>query len=211
MQRWTAIVFVGLVATAILVVALRAGRGNPSQGLAPALPNASPAGVTAPKPATLAGESSLGTPPAPPPAHLDDLDAGIDLGNLGLLDSSGEDAGGGRTLPDGKPAPNLPAGAPQAVTFGAVLVEYQGAQGAGTGSRTRDDAVVLAKQLAALAKTDFKTAVAQGDKGSSEDLGGMQRNILEPGPEFVLFSLSPNEVSEPVDSPRGFYIFKRIE
>jgi len=39
----------------------------------------------------------------------------------------------------------------------------------------------------------------------------MPRGILEPGPEFVLFNLRVGEVSDPVDSPRGYYVFKRTE
>ena len=37
------------------------------------------------------------------------------------------------------------------------------------------------------------------------------RGNLEPGPDFVLFSLAKGATSDPVDSPRGFLIFKRIE
>jgi hypothetical protein len=35
--------------------------------------------------------------------------------------------------------------------------------------------------------------------------------MLEPAPEFVLFSLPKDGVSAPVDTPRGFWIVHRIE
>ena len=33
----------------------------------------------------------------------------------------------------------------------------------------------------------------------------MPRGMLEPAPEYVLFSLPKDGVSEPVDTPRGFH------
>ncbi len=35
--------------------------------------------------------------------------------------------------------------------------------------------------------------------------------MLEPAPEYVLFSLPKDGVSDPVDTPRGFWIVHRIE
>ena len=49
-----------------------------------------------------------------------------------------------------------------------------------------------------------------GDLGF-EDAGEMPREVLEREVEAVLFSLKPGEVSAPVDSPRGYYVFRRIE
>ena len=163
----------------------------------------------------LSGASSLAGPAEPfaSPRSPVDLGDGPNAGlgkDLGGGDPNGEDAGG-QTLPNGQPAPSLPTDAPKSATFGAALIEYRGAQGAATEARSKEEALTLAKHLAAVAKTDFKAAVAQGDKGSSEDLGALPRGILEPGPEFVLFGLAVGETSEPVDSPRGFYVFKRIE
>ena len=42
-------------------------------------------------------------------------------------------------------------------------------------------------------------------------MGKISRGFLEPAPEFVLFSLAKDGVSDPVDTPRGFWIVKRNE
>ena len=47
-----------------------------------------------------------------------------------------------------------------------------------------------------------------GMKGTA---GRIPRGMLEPAPEYVLFSLPKDGVSEPVDTPRGFWIVHRIE
>jgi hypothetical protein len=39
----------------------------------------------------------------------------------------------------------------------------------------------------------------------------MFRGILEPAPEYVLFMLEKDQVSDPVDTPRGLWIVKRLE
>jgi PPIC-type PPIASE domain len=125
---------------------------------------------------------------------------------------------GGTVLLSGEAAPALSADAPKSVVFGVVLVTYRGAQGLPGGPRlpatvrTREAALELAKQLAELAKTDFKAAVGKGDKpGSMDNAGRIPRGVLEPAPEYVLFSLAKGGVSEPVDTPRGYWIVQRIE
>ena len=101
--------------------------------------------------------------------------------------------------------------APKSLTFGVVLVTYAGAQGAPGNARSKADAERLAKELAELAKTDFRAAVKKGDPGSNDDAGKMYQGILEPGPEYALFSLAPDKVSDVVDTPRGFWIVRRIK
>jgi hypothetical protein len=119
------------------------------------------------------------------------------------------DAGG--TLLSGEAPPGLTADAPKKVRFGVVLVQYRGAQGAPPMARSREVALALARELAETAKADFKAAVAKGDKGSTDDLGFLPRGVLEPAPEYELFSLPKGGVSGPVDTPRGFWIARRIE
>ncbi len=121
------------------------------------------------------------------------------------------DSGFGLLLPDGAPVPSLPDKSPRSVRFGVVLVTYAGAQGAPPDARSKNDARALAEKLAAEAKTDFHAAVGHGDPGSSDDLGRIPRGTLELAPEYVLFTLPPGQTSDPIDTPRGFWIVKRTE
>jgi parvulin-like peptidyl-prolyl isomerase len=105
---------------------------------------------------------------------------------------------------------SLPASAPRQVTFGVALVTYRGAQGAGPVTRTRADALALAETIFDDAKRDFAAAIKKADIGL-ENAGLMPRGVLEPGPEQALFGLAVGDVSKPVDSPRGYYVFKRID
>jgi hypothetical protein len=125
------------------------------------------------------------------------------------------DGGPGSLMPDGAPVPPLPFSAPRVVRFGVVLVSYAGAQPSASGgrpaTRSRSDALALATKLMATARDDFHAAVQQGDAGSADDLGTVKLGLLEPAPEFVLFTLPVGGVGGPVDTPRGYWIVKRLE
>jgi hypothetical protein len=113
-------------------------------------------------------------------------------------------------LPDGSPVPKLPDSAPKEVSFGVVLFQYAGAQGAPAGSRDRAQARALARETVPLAQSDFSEAVKQGDRGSTTDAGSVPRGVLEPAPEYLLFSLDSGEVSqEPIDTPTGYWVVRR--
>jgi hypothetical protein len=145
-----------------------------------------------------------------------DLDASlpslaIDLDASDLAPRPPRDGGPGFTMPDGHPPPPLPADAPRIVRFGVVLVTYAGAEDAPHGARNKHDALELAEKLAAQAKSDFHAAVRRGDDGSADDVGTMRQGVIEPAPEYVLFSLPVDGVSGPIDTPRGYWIVKRIE
>jgi hypothetical protein len=113
---------------------------------------------------------------------------------------SGDDLGAG-----------LPKGSPKTVRFGVILIQYRGAEAAPPGARSKPEALALARTLAEAANTDFKGAVHRGDTGSMEDAGRIQRGVLEPAVEYALFMLARGSVSEPIDTPRGFWIVRRIE
>jgi parvulin-like peptidyl-prolyl isomerase len=97
------------------------------------------------------------------------------------------------------------------VRFGVVLVTYAGAEGAPPKARARDTALALATKLAEDAKGDFHAAVARGDDGSADDVGVVTRGVLEPASEAALFGLNAGSTSGVLDTPRGFWIVKRIE
>jgi hypothetical protein len=114
--------------------------------------------------------------------------------------------------PDTADQAQLPTGAPRHIRFGVILVTYAGAEGAPErGARSKVDAVALATKLAEAAKGDFHAAVLRGDPGSTDDLGRIDRGVLEPSSEAVLFALPVGEVSGVIDTPRGFWIAKRID
>ena len=108
-------------------------------------------------------------------------------------------------------AAGLPSGSPKTVRFGVILVQYRGAELAPPNARSKADAIVLARTLADGANTDFKAQVRQGDPGSMEDAGRIPRGVLEPAVEYALFMLPRGSVSDPIDTPRGFWIVRRIE
>lgn len=138
-----------------------------------------------------------------------DLDAG--LGFEPTAPREMRDGGVGFRMNDGTPVPPLPPNAPSVVRFGVVLVAYAGAEDAPRGARSKPEALHLAEQLASQARSDFHAAVRRGDDGSADDVGSMKRGVLEPAPEYVLFSLQPGGVSDPIDTPRGYWVVKRIE
>jgi hypothetical protein len=125
------------------------------------------------------------------------------------------DGGIGATMPDGSPVPPLPMAVPRQIRFGVVLVSYAGAQpspgGGQVAARSKADARVLADRLLATARQDFHAAVQQGDPGSADDIGQVKLGILEPAPEYLLFTSPPNTVGGPIDTPRGYWIVKRLE
>jgi hypothetical protein len=203
MQRWTALLFLGLVALAVVLVvtAKPEDGGRMSASAESAAASGSSAGP--------GGDPIILAPTTMPvPVLPFDIDAGAPLPDL--AEASGENADAGATLPDGTPVPALESSAPQKVIFGVILVHYRGAQGAPRDARTREAAQELAEKLAKEAKEDFAAAARQADVGL-DNAGEMRRGVLEPGPEYTLFNLAVGDVGGPVDSPRGFYVFKRIE
>jgi hypothetical protein len=108
-------------------------------------------------------------------------------------------------------AASLPTSGPRTVKVGVVLVQWQGAENAGTNTRPKADALNKAQELATLAKTDFRRAVTQGDPGSAEDIGRIPRGTLDPRTEAVLFTLPSGEVSDVIETQRGFWIVKRLD
>jgi PPIC-type PPIASE domain len=142
----------------------------------------------------------------------DSLDLGSSLPSAGTdTRDRTADGGIGSRMADGTLVPPLPEKAPRTVHFGVVLVSYSGAQGAPATARGKEAAIELVQKLAAEAKTDFHLAVSHGDAGSSDDVGRVPRGVLELAPEYALFTLPAGGVSDPVETPRGFWIVKRLD
>jgi hypothetical protein len=158
-----------------------------------------------------AGSSPYVQPDAGPVAE--------DGGTFPWLTYGGEDlrgdSGAGLTMPDGTPVPPLPFTIPRQIRFGVVLVSYAEAQPSPSAgrpaTRSRGEARLLAEKLLPTAQQDFHAAVQQGDSGSADDIGRVKLGIVEPAPEYVLFTLPVDGVGGPVDTPRGYWIVKRLE
>ena len=133
-----------------------------------------------------------------------------DLGGSGG-DPRTAEIGPGWRLPDGKMPPPLPEGTPKHVKLGVVLITFAGVQGAPPGARSKKDALEAAQKLASDARTDFHAAVIRGDSGSADDIGHILRGVLELGTEYVAFTMPAGTVSEPLETPRGFWIIKRLD
>lgn len=193
MQRWLSILLgVGVIALCVALAFF-------------ASPKQKPTATVAPTP-TVDDSASASTTAA----VLDG--GGLDLGAVTLADPAvTTGTGPGYRMLDGTPVPALNEHAPHEVTFGVIMITYAGAEAAPKNARSKPEALELAKKLAADAKTDFKGAVQRGDNGSSDNLGTMQRGVLEPAPEYALFSLPVGGVSDVVDTPRGFWIVRRID
>jgi hypothetical protein len=192
MQRWLSIVLgVGVLALCV-ALAFFATPKQKSAAIAPT-PSADDSATASTTAATLDG-------------------GGLDLGAVTLGDQAvNSGTGPGYRMLDGTAVPPLNEHVPHEVTFGVVMITYAGAEAAPKNARSKPEALELAKKLAADAKADFKGAVQRGDNGSSDNLGTMQRGVLEPAPEYALFSLPVGGVSDVIDTPRGFWIVRRIE
>jgi hypothetical protein len=145
------------------------------------------------------GSSAVGAGGAGGAANGLDADGGLGLGSLGSL---------GNLLGDGGA---MPSGAPRAVRLGVVLVQFAGAEGAPSSARAKPDAFKHAQELMEQARTDWKAAVKAGDSGSSEDIGRIPRGVLERSTEVAVFSLDKDGISEPLETPRGYWVVKRVE
>lgn len=196
-------IFVGLavLAALVFVIVLRRPTKPPSPSVLPAPP---PVPVYSVNPAdqlssAMAELEKLPISSGPPLAKIHEALEGAGMSDKGYL------------LPDGKLPPPLPADAPRAVRIGLALVQYQGAQLAPPNAQPRDVALARAKTIAELAKTDFAAAVKAGDHGSTIDIGSIHRGILEPGTQYVVFTMAPGSVSDVLETPRGFWIVRRIK
>ena len=187
MQRWTSLAF-GLLFVAAIAGLVVTGR-TPQRTVASAAPSAS-------------------EPPPPPsadPVAVDAL-APVDAGT-----DSAESSAFSR-LVDGGEVPKLPDSAPKTVTLGVVLFQYRGAQGAARSARTKEEARKKAMDALPLAGKDFDEAVKRGDPGSLANAGALPRNVLEPAIEYTVFTMKVGELHpEPLDTPRGFWIVRRVK
>lgn len=129
-----------------------------------------------------------------------------------LLDASAPiDLDAGLTLPSLAIDASLPSTNARSVKVGLVFLTFAGAEGAPAGSRPKAQAKELADGLLSMARGDFHQAVGKGDSGSADDIGRIPRGVLDPAVEAAVFSLNKDDVSEVVETPRGYWIVKRLD
>lgn len=184
MQKWKSVVFLTFLALAGLVLGIgRVAKNQKASGMA--APSAT-ASASAPKSAESAPAVDQELPP----------------GEASAAPSASSEPPSGNALP---------ANAPNDVVFGAILITFEGAQGASSKARPKQAALELAQRILATAQTSFEDAVKMGDPGSMANAGTMRRGILEPNVEHALFTLEKGAVfSEPLETPRGYWVMRRI-
>jgi predicted lipid-binding transport protein (Tim44 family) len=183
MQKWKSVVFLTFLALIGLIVGL--GRVAKNQK-----------GTATPEPSASASATAAATAAPQPSASEQEATA-----------AEPPPAASGPT-----PASALPANAPNEVVFGAILVTFEGAQGAPSKARSKTAALEIAQRILATAQTSFEDAVRMGDPGSMANAGTMRRGILEPTLEYTLFTLEKGAVCpEPLETPRGYWIMRRIK
>jgi len=213
MQRWLS-TFLGLAAVGLAVLVVvrtmsdRPERPHPAHpahedaavDAAPPVPSSKPVITDAGKPTDAAHPATPAAKDAATPDLMGDPTA--DLGPANVT---------GAHFADGRPVPPLPAGSPKHVRVGVVLMTFAGAQGAPPTARSKKEAEELVTKLASDAKSDFHGAVVRGDSGSSDDIGRVPRGVLEPATEYTVFTMPVGSISDPIETPRGFWIAKRTE
>lgn len=113
-------------------------------------------------------------------------------------------------MADGSPVPPLAKDAPDKVKLGIVLFRYDGAEAPPKSDRPKAEALRLAQAAVTQAKDDFAAAVRLGDRGSDENIGWFTQGILEPAVQYAVFSMAKGAVSEPIDTPRGYWVVRRV-
>jgi len=183
-QRWASILVGAAIIAVVGWLTVEAQNAPVKKDAAAVAPAASASAA----PSATTGPADAGTPEP-------DLDAGLFLPELSLGDA----------------AVVMPSGAPRSVKIGVVLVAFAGAEGASSNARSKAEAQSIAQRLGAEARSDFHHAVTSGDPGSADDIGRLPRGVLDPRTEVAVFGLAPGEVSDVLETPRGYWIVKRIE
>jgi peptidyl-prolyl cis-trans isomerase SurA len=123
-------------------------------------------------------------------------------------------------VPDPARTPKAPEAAPDQVSVRHILCTYRGAKNALKKIElNRDEARIRAEHILELARAkgqDFAELTRKYSEDATTsldggDLGTVGRGQLHPDLEQAAFGLGPGQVSEVVESPRGFHILQRTE
>lgn len=164
--------------------------------------------------ASASASASAGTTAAPSDAGTGTgtaMGIGGGSGDIGKLDTSPDGGFGLGSLGTLLDSGAMPTSAPRTVRLGVVLVHWAGAEGAPASARSKQDALKRAQELVEQAKGDWKATVKAGDQGSSEDIGRIPRGVLDARTELAVFSMTKDDISEPLETSKGYWIVKRID
>jgi hypothetical protein len=186
-QKWASIAVAAAVVFAVSWMTVEAPTKSPR-------PKDADGGASAPASAKPADSAARPVAEGAADGGVEDLDAGLFLATPSLGDAS-----------------LLTTTGPRTVKIGVVLVMFQGAEGAPASARNKRDALAIAERLAQDARTDFHHAVSGGDPGSADDIGRLPRGVLDPRTEMAVFALAAGEVSDVLETPKGYWIVKRVD
>lgn len=118
-----------------------------------------------------------------------------------------------------KPAARPEGPVPELVEVRVLVVSYRGAREAKSEiTRSKDQALERARMIARMARSGDKLAELvrkYSDRpGASDDLGLFRLRPAQPGAfgksvAEAALSLTPGQVSDPVDAPEGFFVIER--
>lgn len=77
--------------------------------------------------------------------------------------------------------------------------------------RSRTMAKALAEKALETARTDFGAAVKAADPESDADYGTFAPHSFEAEVEAAIVAIPPGQVGGPIETPRGFWVVKRIK
>jgi len=114
-------------------------------------------------------------------------------------------------------APRTPSSPPIQLAGSHILIAYKGAMRARpTVTRTKEEALALAKKLAREAKkapATFAELARKNSDGPSGprggDLGMWRKGQMVPAFDAAIIKLKEGEISDPVETPFGYHVIKR--
>ena len=128
------------------------------------------------------------------------------------------DGGAGATMLDGTPVPPLPLTRPRQVRFGVVLVSYAGAQPSAAGGSRPADALARPTRCALAAEAPARPRSRTSTPRCSRATAARPTTWVASSwasssrrPSTCSSRWASTAVGGPVDTPRGYWIVKRLE